>query len=48
MDQWLFIFDGLAVGFDDWLNASEAVNCLIDLVESLMTHWSPEQIFAKN
>ena len=31
-------FDGLSVGFDGWLNASEAVNCLTDLVESLMTH----------
>ena len=34
-----FFFDGLSVGFDGWLNASEAVNCLTDLVESLMTHW---------
>ena len=41
--HWLFgsvvFFYGLSVGFDGWLNASEAVNCLTDLVESLMTHW---------
>ena len=33
-----FLLD-LAVGFDGWLNASEAVNCLTDLMESLITHW---------
>ena len=27
------------MGFDGWLSASEAVNSLTDLVESLMTHW---------
>ena len=27
------------MGFDDWLNASEAVNFLTVLVESLMTYW---------
>ena len=36
----VFIFAGLAVGFDGWLiYASEAVNFLTVLVESLMTHW---------
>ena len=27
------------MGFDGWLNASEAVNFLTVLVESLITHW---------
>ena len=36
-----FLLD-LAVGFDGWLNASEAVNCLTDLMESLITHWLTE------
>ena len=35
----IFIFSGLAVGFDGWLNASEAVNFLTVLMESLRTHW---------
>ena len=36
------------MGFDGWLNASEAVNCLTDLVETLMTHWLTDDCLSDN